>query len=42
MARQSLQDAKPKVNQRRSKPLVAKAGVTRRRTPYKCGGKASK
>lgn len=26
----------------RSKPLVAKGGITRSRTPYKCGGKAKK
>lgn len=26
----------------RSKPLVAKAGATNRRTPYKCGGNAKK
>lgn len=36
--RKSLQTTKP----RRAKPLVAKAGGTRSRTPYKCGGKASK
>lgn len=42
MAKQSLQDVKPKSGFRRAKPLVAKAGMTRKRTPYKCGGKASK
>lgn len=42
MAKQSLQDAKPKSGFRRAKPLVAKAGATRRRTPYKDGGKVDK
>lgn len=40
--RRSLQATKPRDNRRRAKPLVAKAGFTRSRTPYKCGGKASK
>ena len=42
MARQSRQSATPKSNKRRSKPMVAKAGATRRRTPYKNGGKVDK
>lgn len=37
--RKSLQSTKPTG---RAKPLVAKAGITRSRTPYKCGGKTSK
>lgn len=40
--RRSLTNTKPRDNRQRSKPLVAKAGVTRRRTPYKCGGKVNK
>lgn len=36
--RQSLETIKA----RRPKPLIAKAGATRKRTPYKCGGKANK
>lgn len=40
--RKSLQTAKPRDNRRRAKPLVAKAGLTRSRTPYKDGGKISK
>lgn len=40
--RKSLQTTRPKESNRRAKPLVAKAGATRSRTPYKCGGKASK
>ena len=40
--KKSLQTTKPIENRRRAKPLVAKAGFTRSRTPYKCGGKASK
>lgn len=42
MAKKSLETIQPKNNKRRSKPMVAKAGVTRRRTPYKCGGKVDK
>jgi hypothetical protein len=29
-------------NRSRSKPMVAKAGATRKRTPYKYGGKVNK
>ena len=42
MEKKSLETTRPNNNQRRSKPMVAKAGVTRRRTPYKCGGKVDK
>ena len=42
MARQSLQSATPKSNKYRSKPMVVKAGVTRRRIAYKNGGKVDK
>lgn len=42
MAKKSLENTKPKNNKHRSKPLIAKAGITRRRTPYKCGGKVNK
>lgn len=42
MAKKSLETTRPDNNQRRSKPMVAKAGVTRRRTPYKYGGKVDK
>ena len=42
MAKKSLETAAPINNTKRSKPMVAKAGITRRRTPYKCGGKISK
>lgn len=42
MGKKSLENARPKNNQRRSKPMIAKAGVTRRRTPYKYGGKVDK
>lgn len=38
----SLETTKPKNNKRRTKPMVAKAGITRRRTPYKNGGKVDK
>ena len=36
--RRSLKTTRGTVPSRRSKPLVAKAGFTRSRTPYKCGG----
>lgn len=35
----SLETTKGKDVSRRPKPMVAKAGATRRRTPYKDGGK---
>lgn len=34
--------AEPKRKTGRAKPLIPKAGVTRRKTPYKCGGKLKK
>lgn len=37
--RRSLSTTKGKDTSRRAKPLIAKAGVDRKRTPYKCGGK---
>ena len=37
--RKSLETTKGKDVYRRPKPMVAKAGATRRRTPYKDGGK---
>lgn len=40
--RKSLKTTKPKSDGRRAKPLVAKAGATRSRTPYKYGGKRCK
>lgn len=42
MGKKSLENTKPKNNQRRSKPMIAKAGATRRRTPYKYGGQTNK
>lgn len=36
----SLATTKGKDNSRRAKPLVSKAGVDRKRTPYKYGGKS--
>lgn len=42
MARRSLQTTKPRDNSRRAKPMVVKAGATRRRTPYKNGGQVNK
>lgn len=38
----SLATTKGKDTSRRAKPLVAKAGLTRSRTPYKNGGKCNK
>lgn len=40
--KKSLKTTKPVDRSRRAKPLVAKSGATRSRTPYKCGGKANK
>lgn len=40
--RRSLATTKGQDVSRRAKPLVAKAGVDRRRTPYKHGGKVCK
>lgn len=40
--KRSLENIKGKDVSRRAKPLVAKAGFTRSRTPYKCGGKVRK
>lgn len=40
--RKSLETTKGKTNSRRAKPMVLKAGATRKRTPYKCGGKVEK
>lgn len=37
--RRSLETTKGRDVSRRPKPMVAKAGATRRRTPYKYGGK---
>lgn len=37
--RKSLATTKGKDTYRRAKPMVAKAGITRKRTPYKDGGK---
>lgn len=37
--RKSLATTKSKDTSRRPKPMVAKAGATRKRTPYKDGGK---
>lgn len=42
MAKQSLQTTKPKSTSHRAKPMVVKAGATRRRTAYKDGGKVDK
>ena len=38
--RKSLATTKGKDTSRRSKPLIAKAGIDRNRTPYKYGGKS--
>ena len=40
--KRSLATTKGKDISRRAKPLVAKAGLTRSRTPYKNGGKCNK
>lgn len=40
--RKSLATTKGKSNTRRAKPMVVKAGATRRRTAYKDGGKINK
>lgn len=40
--RRSLATTKGTVPSRRVKPMVLKAGATRRRTPYKYGGKTNK
>lgn len=40
--KKSLQTTKPVDKSRRAKPLVVKGGLTKSRTPYRCGGKASK
>lgn len=40
--RRSLKTTKARDTSRRAKPLVAKAGATRSRTPYKYGGKPIK
>lgn len=40
--KRSLENTKGKDVSRRAKPLVAKAGLDRKRTPYKCGGKIRK
>lgn len=40
--RKSLKTTTGTVPSRRAKPLVAKAGFTRSRTPYKYGGKKCK
>ncbi len=37
--RRSLETTKGKQSSHRPKPMVVKAGATRRRTPYKDGGK---
>lgn len=37
--RRSLETTKGKDVSRRPKPMVAKSGITRKRTPYKDGGK---
>ena len=42
IAKKSLETARPKDNKRRAKPMVVKAGATRRRTPYKYGGQIYK
>lgn len=42
MAKRSLEITKPKNNKRRAKPMVVKAGATRRRTAYKYGGEINK
>ena len=39
--RKSLETTKGRDVSRRPKPMVAKAGATRKRTPYKDGGKVS-
>ena len=36
--KRSLKTTKGTVPSRRAKPLAAKGGFTRSRTPYKCGG----
>lgn len=41
-AKKSLETTRPNNNQRRAKPMVVKAGATRRRTPYKYGGEINK
>ena len=38
--RKSLSTTKGKDISRRAKPLIAKAGIDRNRTPYKYGGKS--
>lgn len=38
--RKSLATTKGKDTSRRAKPLISKAGVDRKRTPYKYGGKS--
>ena len=38
--RKSLSTTKGKDISRRAKPLIAKAGIHRNRTPYKYGGKS--
>lgn len=40
--KKSLENTRPNNNQRRAKPMVVKAGATRRRTPYKYGGEINK
>lgn len=40
--RKSLTTTKGQTKTGRAKPLVAKAGATRRRTPYSYGGKVEK
>lgn len=40
--KKSLKSEKPVSKSRRAKPLVVKGGLTKSRTPYKCGGKARK
>lgn len=38
MSKRSLKSTKGKDVSKRAKPLVAGAGYTKGRTPYKCGG----
>lgn len=40
--RRTLTNTRGQTPNRRPKPLVAKAGATRRRTPYKYGGETNK
>lgn len=40
--RRSLATTKGRDTSRRAKPMVIKAGATRKRTAYKCGGEKDK